>query len=202
MKKDPMKDKKAGVQTMPCVVFALRASNASKAKSNKTNNNFKPMSNSKVSIVRGWEIFVQQENKICGGSKSPRDNIPFRRLYFTSDIFQLCQQRRLLQLSRGWRNSCFKCVLPPDKLQKRCPSTHRWEPTIQIFDKTGMPNVLNVFLTNLYTWSFSLCIMQFFWSMWLLSTFELQYLGNPPPSQSNISNWRQKLGSECLKRQK
>ena len=58
MKKDPMKDKKAGVQTMPCVVFALRASNASKAKSNKTNNNFKHMSNSIKFPLSGVEKYL------------------------------------------------------------------------------------------------------------------------------------------------
>ena len=58
MKKDPMKDKKAGVQTMPCVVFALRASNASKAKSNKTNNNVKHMSNSIKFPLSGVEKYL------------------------------------------------------------------------------------------------------------------------------------------------
>ena len=123
-----MKDKKAGVQTMPCVVFALRASNASKAKSNKTNNNFKHMSNSIKFPLSGVEKYLfNKKTKFVVDPSLPEiifhseDNFSF---------FQLCQQRRLLQLPRGWRNSCFKCVLPPNKLQKRCPSTHRWEPTI------------------------------------------------------------------------
>ena len=42
-----------------------------------------------------------------------------------SIFFQPCKQRRILKMPRGWRNSCLKCVLSPNQLQKRCSPSNR-----------------------------------------------------------------------------
>ena len=198
-----MKDKKAGVQTMPCVVFALRASNASKAKSNKTNNNFKPMSNSIKFPLSGVEKYLfNKKTKFVVDPSLPEiifhseDNFSFFSALPATKTTPIAARlaEQLFQMCSASRQTTEKMSFHPQVGTYHTNFWHNWHAKCLkcIFDKFIHFKFFIMHYAIFLIWPTL---------MWLLSTFELQYLGNPPPSQSNISNWRQKLGSECLKLQ-